>query len=273
MKSFVQVLKRAMKSCIAVWRRRWAVPALPIATLTADAAVVIAPHPDDETFGAGGLIALKRQMGAAVRIVFLTSGEASLVAHGGVSAEVVSEARRRQAIAACQALGVEEQQLRWLGLRDGAIPRGAEDAGFDQAVERLVAELSECPRAEIVAPHPHDALPDHEAAAELVHAALGRLQPPPRLVHYPVWAWFNIRGRLGRTLDFSRAWKLDVRPAWEAKLAAIRCYTHADRAPGGHPYCGYLPYGVVAPASSKIEVYFEGILGIDSSRRTGRGKI
>ena len=37
--------------------------------------LVLAPHPDDETFGAGGLIQQAVTAGAALRVVFATDGE------------------------------------------------------------------------------------------------------------------------------------------------------------------------------------------------------
>ena len=40
--------------------------------------LIIAPHPDDETLGMGGMIAQKKKKGALISIVFLTDGEASL---------------------------------------------------------------------------------------------------------------------------------------------------------------------------------------------------
>src|SRR5438067_976178 len=43
-------------------------------SLTSDSIMVIAPHQDDETFGCGGLIALQREGGATVKVVFLTDG-------------------------------------------------------------------------------------------------------------------------------------------------------------------------------------------------------
>jgi len=40
-------------------------------------AVVIAPHPDDEVLGVGGLLTLLARTGTAVHIVAVTDGEAS----------------------------------------------------------------------------------------------------------------------------------------------------------------------------------------------------
>jgi hypothetical protein len=42
-----------------------------------DRLLVIAPHCDDETLGAGGTIAQARRQGLAVRVVFMTNGDGS----------------------------------------------------------------------------------------------------------------------------------------------------------------------------------------------------
>src|ERR1700733_997679 len=39
--------------------------------------LVVAPHPDDESLGCGGLISLSAQAGSSVYIVFVTDGAAS----------------------------------------------------------------------------------------------------------------------------------------------------------------------------------------------------
>jgi hypothetical protein len=50
---------------------RWFLPAksqlLPISR---ESTMIFAPHQDDETLGCGGLIALKRQLGIPVKVVF-----------------------------------------------------------------------------------------------------------------------------------------------------------------------------------------------------------
>ena len=44
--------------------------------LTGKRVLVLAPHPDDETFGCGGSLALHAEAGDPVKVVFLTNGAA-----------------------------------------------------------------------------------------------------------------------------------------------------------------------------------------------------
>src|SRR5947209_8000477 len=66
----------------AARRGRWRQPPSairnPQPAMTVPAAtrlLVVAPHPDDETLGAGGLIQRVRQSGGVVKILYLTDGE------------------------------------------------------------------------------------------------------------------------------------------------------------------------------------------------------
>src|SRR5260221_7913377 len=72
--------------------------------------LVLAPHPDDETFGCGGTIRMLTKRGVAVDVAFLTRGEMGLQGHAP-SAQVsreMAETRSREARAACGVLGVRQ---------------------------------------------------------------------------------------------------------------------------------------------------------------------
>jgi len=218
--------------------------------------LIIAPHPDDETFAAGGLIALKRKAGVPVRLVLLTDGERSLQAWSELPAGEVGRVRRRQFERAIACLGVDPGQAVCCRLADGMIPR-RESPGFGQAVEDLAAEIAAHRPREVYCPHPHDALPDHEAAARIALAAVQASGHRPRLIFYPVWAWFNARWPIRRQFDFRRAWRLDIRRVCAAKAAAMAEYL--DHRPPGRdvPYCGRLPGSLIRAARATNEIYFD----------------
>lgn len=69
--------------------------------------LVLAPHPDDETIGCGGTLALHRLAGDPIRVVFLTDGSKGTV-DACVSAAQCAQERRKEAIAACDALGISD---------------------------------------------------------------------------------------------------------------------------------------------------------------------
>jgi LmbE family N-acetylglucosaminyl deacetylase len=143
-------------------------------------AVVVAPHPDDETLGLGGLLQMLSARGAAVEVVAVTDGEAS---HAG------STRVTRAELAAWRA-DERDLALSRLGLAGGAVVRlrladGQVAGSVDRLAELIASRLQ--PGTLCLAPWCHDGHPDHDAsglAAATAAAASGAL-----LVEYPVWAW------------------------------------------------------------------------------------
>lgn len=93
-----------------------------------DRLLVVVPHEDDETLGAGGCIQKALAAGAAVRVVYLTYGDHNELAFllyrkrpwlTPAVNEVMGEVRRREATQAMSFLGVPTSQLVFLGYPDG----------------------------------------------------------------------------------------------------------------------------------------------------------
>jgi LmbE family N-acetylglucosaminyl deacetylase len=88
---------------------------------------VLAPHPDDECLGAGGLISRARKMGVEVQIGFLSNGDGSRttqisqVLRGKDEKTLPDIALKRQdeALRAAQILGVDEKNVLFFGFPDG----------------------------------------------------------------------------------------------------------------------------------------------------------
>src|SRR6187399_449496 len=72
--------------------------------------LVLAPHPDDETFGCGGTIRMLADRGVAVDVAFLTRGEHGLEGGNRSPREhrELAEAREREATSACAVLGTRD---------------------------------------------------------------------------------------------------------------------------------------------------------------------
>ena len=147
------------------------------------AAIVFAPHPDDETLGCGGTIIRKRQLGASVKLVFLTDGTGSH--RKFMSASELGAIRRREAIAAASALGVSEQDVTFLGFEDGQLK-----ARFEQMRDRLFNIISEQQPDEIYVTYSQEPHSDHSALYYAAAIACTQLMSSaPVLFAYPVWYW------------------------------------------------------------------------------------
>jgi LmbE family N-acetylglucosaminyl deacetylase len=142
--------------------------------------VVVAAHPDDESLGAGGLIATATRLGLPVDIVCATDGEGSHPDSPTRTPQELAAIRAEEGRRAARALGVE--QVHRLGLPDGGV-----SASCEQLTRRLVEVVGDGRGAVIVAPWRRDGHPDHEAAGRAAAAAARRTGAD--LWEYPVWFW------------------------------------------------------------------------------------
>lgn len=228
---------------------------IPKRNITQAPTLVIAPHPDDETFGCGGLIKLKRDAGVPVRIVLLTDGEAVGSAPGEKRKTIIA-ARRREFVEACHTLGVLGDHLRYLHLPDGALPQRGHP-GFESAMRAVLAELEAFAPAEVYCTHEFDVRPDHIATAQLAKAALIAWSRPCSLFYYPVWMWYHASSRLRKRLDCQGAWRLDISSVLPAKKQSMDSYLDAPhKTEAGHPFCGQLPWSFLRNFRRSYEVYF-----------------
>lgn len=193
-------------------RLPWAEPA---AILAQGALVVLAPHPDDESLGCGGLIAACRAAGRAVHVVMLTDGAASHPNVTGWPAPRVAALRADEVKAAVAALGVGSDCLHFLDAQDGAAP--ASGAAFDVLAERLAAILRASAAGTLITTWQHDPHPDHRAAALLADAA-SRLHPVRRLA-MPIWGW-----RRPNLPEPIRGWRVRIAGHKSAKRRAIAAH-------------------------------------------------
>lgn len=162
-------------------------PELPLddAALAGRAFIVLAAHPDDESLGAGGLLARLHAAGATVRVLLCTAGEASHPGSPTMTPEQLAAVRLREFGAALtHLLGHPEWQC--LGLPDGKLGTHRE-----QIRTAVLDAAADCGRAAggvvLVAPYRSDGHTDHDVlgsvAAEL-SAAAGY-----GLLEYPIWYW------------------------------------------------------------------------------------
>lgn len=166
------------------WRSdpRWqALPTLDPFSDQPDRVVVLAAHPDDESLGAGGLMAEAARRGLPVDLLLLTDGEGSHPHSPTHTPELLARRRRTEGEAAARALGIGGDVVR-LGLPDGDVA-----AHHAHVVRRVVDVLGDARRTLLVAPWRGDGHPDHEAAGRI--AAAVAVRTGARLVEYPVWLW------------------------------------------------------------------------------------
>lgn len=193
-----------------------------------DRILVIAPHPDDESLGAGALIYRACQVGAHVSVLYLTDGENNPWAQRASERRLVISAsdsarfgatRRAEALAALSHLGVRPDAVVRLGWPDQGVTTMLVErpASGVAALARIFRAF--CPTL-VVAPSRLDLHPDHSAAGVLTHLAqqVSPNAPRPRNLAYLIH-------HAERQDLLGAGPRLDVdSEAREAKRLAIRCH-------------------------------------------------
>ena len=147
----------------------------PLSLDRVDELLVVAAHPDDETLGAGGLIAECVRRGIPASIVIVTDGGAS--GESGIVGRRAAEAR-----AAARQLGA---RVTLLGLPDGGVLERRDDVRA--ALAPHVTNTSE--HALVVAPWRSDGHRDHRVVGEVAAELVAARAVSPRFVEYPIWLW------------------------------------------------------------------------------------
>lgn len=198
--------------------------------------VIVAPHPDDETLGAGGLITTLRKRDVGVRVVAVTDGESAYA-----DAPNLGPIRRREQEEALQILGVSREHIMRLGLPD---------SGVSEHEAELVDRLLPLADADchLVAPWTGDFHPDHEACGRAAKEV--SRQTGASLSFYFFWTWHRGEPEVLRGLPLRRL-PLNL-TAIRSKAEAIRCHRSQLNHPSGEPI---LPDYLLGPSRWPFEVF------------------
>lgn len=189
--------------------------------------LVVSPHPDDETLGAGGLIATARARGDTVKVVFMTNGDGfrrgvetgrGILPASAGDFLTYGERRQQEAIAALGNLGIRPGDIIFMGYPDGglaaiwsnywqedkpyrsaytrqeAVPyRLAFKPGEPYAAPALLANLEAILReyrpTDIYVTDTNDSHPDHWATGAFTLAAVGELKGEDPTFHPRIYTF------------------------------------------------------------------------------------
>ncbi len=188
------------------------------------AALVFAPHPDDETLGCGGLTLALTQRGIAVQAVLLTSGEYG--EHGRAGAGV----REAETLAAGRVLGLSEVHF-WREPDRGVEYNERTLAAARSAILAAGADL-------ILTPSIHEIHPDHRATAWIAIEATRRLVEEGHALRVAMY-------EVGSPLPHVDV-LVDITAQEAGKRAAIACYPSQ---------LGIQPYDEVIIALNRFRTY------------------
>lgn len=198
--------------------------------------LIVSPHPDDETLGAGGLIAHLRSTGIEVIVAAVTDGEN---AYGESS--VLGQIRSKEQTAALACLGVDEANIYRFQIPDSDV------ASHESILAKLLEPLIEHSR-HVVSPWIHDFHPDHESCGRVVERLAAKYEV--QITFYVFWTWHRGSITLIDGLPFVR-FPLSPRLV-EAKQRALACHSSQLFRKSGDPI---LPERLLAPVYRNFETY------------------
>jgi LmbE family N-acetylglucosaminyl deacetylase len=189
---------------------------------------VVAPHPDDETLGCGGTLAILASGRAAVHVVFVTDGGASHPSHPRFAASEIARMRRAEAKEATGTLGVDWDRVLFVDAPDGGLA-SLDSASSDAVASRIAEIFAEIAPDAVLLPLRRDGSSDHDASFILVQLALKKAGRRPRIFEFPIWAWRNPLLQIGPILASRAIWRIDIKDVLDRKAAALGAYASQIR--------------------------------------------
>lgn len=172
---------------LAAWKTSRHLASLPLITAqqlvpNAARAVIVAPHPNDEVLGCGGLLQQLSYLDRPLQLISVTSGAASHPGSQRWSAPRLSIIRPQETATALHRLGLCLGTLKW-------IHGGFDDSQVAQQEDRLRAFLLRYlhPQDVVFTTWRQDGHPDNEAVGRAV--ALAVEQVGAKLHEIPIGAW------------------------------------------------------------------------------------
>jgi bacillithiol biosynthesis deacetylase BshB2 len=178
--------------------------------------LAIYPHPDDETFGKAGALALHAKEGAEITLVCATLGQMGrrMGKPFFANRENLWKIREKEIKDACSVIGI--QDLRLWRMLDKTLQ--FEDP--EELADRVEVVLKDVKPDLVYSYYPKYAVhPDHDALAEAAILAISRLPKNERPVVYASAFSKNCEDMIG-----SPDILMDVSPVLDVKLDAIRAH-------------------------------------------------
>ena len=167
-----------------------------VAILNTDRILIVAPHPDDESLGAGGLLQRAFAAGIPVKIVFATNGDNNPWAQrywerrwkiGVVERQRWGARRQQEALKAIEVLGGNANCARFLNLPDQGVTDLLMTANRG-LWEQLKFEIYQWKPTLLIIPSLMDSHPDHSALCVLLSRLaqmIGSVRILEYLIHKP----------------------------------------------------------------------------------------
>jgi len=180
-------------------------------------------HPDDESFGCAGALALAHDAGRVTRLLVATRGEAGTA--DGIPDEDFAARREDELRCAASKIGFDE-----VTVLEGHVDGSLADVPFNQLVDEIALWLSDRRPDAVITFGAHGVTghPDHVVVGSATRWAIERLAESGIAPH-AVYVIAPVFGPGTRRYDLSpeegaASHRLDISPVAERRIAALECH-------------------------------------------------
>jgi N-acetylglucosamine malate deacetylase 2 len=231
--------------------------------IAAGGLAAVLAHPDDESFGCAGALALANASGQTTRLLVVTRGEAGTP--DGLPDPSFGDVREAELINAARVIGLDE-----VSVLDGYVDGGVADAPFSTLVDEIAAWLADRRPAAVITFGPHGITghPDHIIVGNATRWAVEKLAESG-IAPNAVYVMSPIFDPGGNLYDLSpeeqaASHRIEITEVADRKVAALECHasqtdTAAEIAAlkaaidSGEPICeGYLRVRPLVPAPHPV---------------------
>lgn len=218
--------------------------------------LILAPHPDDEVLGCGGLIQFLLSQDVRVAVCFVTSGGASHPNSKKFPSDKLAHLREEEAQSSCRILGVKPEMVFFLKQPDSLL-NSFEKESIDKTSSEIAQILKEHQMSSLVLPWRRDPHSDHKASFGMGKNAAELVYHPIQLVEYPIWLWKNSTEKDWPKTEEMEIYRVDVSRMLNKKEEAI--YAHKSQTSmliDDDPQGFVLTEDLLSPFLTPFEFYF-----------------
>ena len=160
--------------------------------------LIVAPHPDDETIGCGGILSL---YGPQCDVLLLTDGRLGIPEGSELTQDETASIRKIEFISVMNYFGVRE--FKTLDIPDAELAENG----------RLIKKCDIGTYDKVFVPNRNERHPDHKAAFKIINSMCRKQKTKPELIEYEVWSPITSANLF-----------LDVSSVMEEKVAGLQKY-------------------------------------------------
>lgn len=159
---------------------------LPLSSIIAERILVVAPHPDDEALGCGGLIRGLADLGRSFHVAFVTDGGASHRNSPSWPRYRLAAAREDEAAEALRRLGIGDAPRTFMRIPDAGMPK-RETVGYKGGLLAAIDTVRTFRPDLALLPWRRDPHCDHRDSWSLFIEAFTLAEFQPDILEYAIW--------------------------------------------------------------------------------------